>query len=334
MSEIIAKVTRGEITECIQRGDAVVVDSRGKILFFTGDPYKESFIRSSAKPLQTLEVFRSGAADFFGFTQREISIMCASHYGEKMHTDTVKGILRKIGLRREDLMCGSVYSMKSSISSRQTKEGFSPSEYYSCCSGKHSGMLAICRVLDMDRSGYYRPEHPLQQGILHTISHMCGIEKEKIGIGIDGCGVPVFSMPIYNMALGYARFSAGTDEIYGRWCSRIYDSMAAEPEMLAGTRGFCSDLTRSAKGRFVGKLGADGIYCIGVRDLGIGIALKVESGDTKCIPPVIMDILSTLGLIDESQEKELFRYTSLPNKNNLGDEVGDILSTINLTPFI
>ena len=334
MSQEIARITRGGITECILRGDVAVVDARGSILYFHGDPNKESFIRSAAKPLQTLEVFRRGAADTYNFNSREISIMCGSHYGEDFHTETVEDILKKIGLSQEDLRCGEVHSMKPSVSSKQLKAGIAPSPLFSCCSGKHSGMLSICKNMGWKREGYYREEHPVQQGMLKTIAHMCSMKVRDIGIGIDGCGVPVFSMPIYNMALAYARFSAGRDPLYGEWTKKIYDAMTEAPQMLAGTRGFCSDLTRVADGRLVAKLGADGIYCIGVRDLGIGIALKVESGGVRCIPPVVMDILRKLKLIDREQERELDRYRILPNKNHLGDEVGQIFSTVDLKPYI
>lgn len=334
MSQEIARITRGGITECILRGDAVVVDSRGSILYFHGDPQKEAFIRSAAKPLQTLEVFRQGAAEKYGFNSRELSIMCGSHYGEEFHTKTVTDILKKIGLSQEELKCGEVHSMKPSIAAKQLRDGMEPSPLFSCCSGKHGAMLSICRSMDWEREGYYREDHPVQQGILETVAHMSGVKKRDIGIGIDGCGVPVFSMPIYNMALAYARFSVGTDPVYGEWSRKIYDAMTEAPEMLAGTRGFCSDLTRAARGKLVAKLGADGVYCIGVKDLGIGIALKIESGGVRCIPPVVMEILKKLKLLDKKQEGELDRYKVLPNKNHLGNEVGQVFSNVDLKPYL
>lgn len=334
MSQEIARVTRGGITECILRGDVVVVDSKGSILYFHGDPRKEAFIRSAAKPLQTLEVFRRGAAEKYGFSSGELSIMCGSHYGEEFHTQTVESILKKIGLSQEKLKCGKVHSMKPSIAAKQLKSGIEPSSLFSCCSGKHSAMLSICKSIGWESEGYYREEHPVQQGILETVAHMSGMKKSDIGIGIDGCGVPVFSMPIYNMALAYAKFSVGRDLVYGEWSRKIYDAMAVAPEMLAGTREFCSDLTRSARGKLVAKLGADGVYCIGIRDLGIGIALKIESGGVRCIPPVVMEILKKLKLLDREQEMELTRYKILPNKNHLGDEVGQVFSSVDLKPYL
>ncbi len=334
MSQEIAKVTRGGITECILRGDIVVVDSKGSILYFHGDPSKEAFIRSAAKPLQTLEVFRRGAAEKYKFSNEELSIMCGSHYGEEFHTKTVLNILNKIGTPQRELKCGEVHSMKPSIAAKQLKAGIDPSPFFSCCSGKHGAMLSICKSMGWESEGYYKEEHPVQEGILETVAHMSGMKKREIGIGIDGCGVPVFSMPIYNMALAYARFSAGRDPVYGEWSKRIYDAMADAPEMLAGTEGFCSDLTRVARGKLVAKLGADGVYCIGVKDLAIGIALKIESGGVRCIPPVVMDLLKKLKLLDREQEMELERYKVLPNKNHLGDEVGQVFSSVDLKPYL
>jgi L-asparaginase II len=107
MSEILVEVTRGPIVESAHRGDVAIVDSEGKLLYYAGDPYKLTCMRSAAKPVQVLPVILSGAAERFGFTDEEISLMCASHYGESFHIRTLEEILKKIGLGVEDLLCGT-----------------------------------------------------------------------------------------------------------------------------------------------------------------------------------------------------------------------------------
>ena len=47
-----------------------------------------------------MNVILSGAYEKYNFSQKELSIMCASHYGEEYHIDTVKGILEKINLSK------------------------------------------------------------------------------------------------------------------------------------------------------------------------------------------------------------------------------------------
>ena len=41
------------------------------------------------------------------FNDKEIALMCASHQGEKLHTDTARSMLKKLDLTIEDYECGS-----------------------------------------------------------------------------------------------------------------------------------------------------------------------------------------------------------------------------------
>ncbi|WDC84928.1 asparaginase [Caloramator sp. mosi_1] len=82
------------------QGDAVAVDNNGRVLAYSGDAYKVTYIRSAAKPIQAMNVILSGASDRFKFTDKEIAIMCASHYGEKFHIDTLNEMLNKINIKK------------------------------------------------------------------------------------------------------------------------------------------------------------------------------------------------------------------------------------------
>lgn len=98
MQEILVKVYRGKTVESMHFGSVAVVDSKGKLIYYKGDPYFVTFLRSSAKPFQAIPLITSGVAKEFGFTKKEIAIISGSHNGQKIHTDTVKSILKKIGL--------------------------------------------------------------------------------------------------------------------------------------------------------------------------------------------------------------------------------------------
>ena len=125
---------------------------------------------------------------------------------------------------------------------------------YHNCSGKHSGMLAGCLVKNYDLTSYLEPSHPLQQDILDIISYFSEIKKEKIKIGVDGCSAPIHSMPIYNMALSYAKISNPEylEEKYQKASKIIFDAMTSFPEMVSGTKGFCSLLMKHSKGKLIG----------------------------------------------------------------------------------
>src|SRR5919112_4784017 len=105
-AEPLVEVRRGSITESRHRGHIVAVDGDGQIVAQLGAPHLVTFLRSSAKPHQAIPLVATGAADRFGFTEKEVAICCASHNGESIHTETVAGVLRKIGLDESALKCG------------------------------------------------------------------------------------------------------------------------------------------------------------------------------------------------------------------------------------
>src|SRR5690625_6815080 len=58
-----------------------------------------------------------------------------------------------------------------------------------------------------DLEGYDDENHPLQCDIRALLADLCHLDEKQIGHGIDGCGVPNYSVPLKNMALSYLNFS-------------------------------------------------------------------------------------------------------------------------------
>lgn len=327
MSEVLINVTRGPVVESMHRGDAVAVDNKGKILYQIGDPYKVTYLRSSAKPLQTINVFLSGAVDKYKFDDSEISIMCASHYCEDFHLKVIDSMLEKLGLNLNNLDCGSIYSISPKHYERQLKENHVLTQANNDCSGKHCGMLASCLVKGYSLENYTKFEHELQKDILTSLSYMCEIEPDKISIGVDGCTVPVHAMPIYNMALGFAKLAnpENLDSDYKAACERIFDAMNNSPEMVSGTDGFCTELIRHTNGKLVGKLGAEGIYCIGIKGKNIGLAVKIEDGNySRAINPAVMKCLEDMQVLEPSELENLKSFSKVSNYNNKNEVIGYI----------
>src|SRR5918911_1504987 len=137
----LVEVTRGSITESRHRGHIVAVDGDGQIVSHLGAPHNVTFLRSSSKPHQAIPLVASGAADHFGFTEKEVAIACASHNGETIHTETVAGLLRKIGLEEGALKCGAHEPYSAEAARRLRERGVEPTALHNNCSGKHTGML-------------------------------------------------------------------------------------------------------------------------------------------------------------------------------------------------
>src|ERR1041384_3789099 len=190
-AESLVEVKRGSITESRHRGYIVAVEPDGNIVASPGDPRYVTFLRSSAKPFQALPLLLTGAADHFGFTDREVALACASHNGEPIHTELAASMLKKIGLGPEALKCG-VHEPYSVEAAQQLRErGETPTVLHNNCSGKHAGMLAVAVYLGAPTETYNKPEHPVQIEIAKTIAHFSGIAVEDLAVGIDGCAVPV-----------------------------------------------------------------------------------------------------------------------------------------------
>jgi L-asparaginase II len=326
MSVPVINVIRANVVETIHRGDLVVVDGNGEIIYSLGDPEKITYFRSAAKPIQAINVVTSGAYTDFGLNEKELAVICSSHYAEDFHIEAVQSILNKIDLKKENILGGIVHSLKNEIALKQAVSGIKIDERFSDCSGKQSGMLAVCRKRDYSLNDYLDPHHQCQQEILSDIGKFCEIDKRDFSIGIDGCSAPVHALPLKNMAIGFRNLSNPNklSNENKQAADLIFRSMNRFPEMISGTDGFCTELIKHSNGKLVGKVGAEGVYCVGIKDSNIGIALKIESGSMAVIPPVILKVLIKLNILDESEIEALKRYVEMENLNDKGTVVGKI----------
>ena len=326
MSAILVEVTRGSIVESRHHGHVAVCDGSGRLRASAGDPGLVTYWRSAAKPFQALNVVLTGAADAFALADPELALTCSSHYGEPFHRAAVLSILAKCGLGEEHLRCGPSLSLKAEFAQRMTWDNIPPHPLYNDCSGKHAGMLAVCRHLGFELATYLAPDHPMQRQILAIIARVADWPSERIAVGIDGCSAPVHALPLRNMACAYARL-ATPDSLppdHRSAAGRIFRVMTAHPEMIAGTGGFCTGLMRATKGRLVGKIGAEGIYCVGVRGRDLGLAVKIDGGNMRVLAPAVIRLLETLGQLSPEESAALDDFRVIPNLNDVGTRVGEI----------
>ena len=314
----LVEITRGDVVERVHNGHAVILRGDKTIHFSLGDPYKNTYMRSSAKPVQVLPLLLNQGDKRFGFNDREIAIMCSSHYCEPLHIETLKGILNKTGLKESHLLCGSSYSLKFDYALELAAQQVPLNQLYNDCSGKHLGMLALCLHRNYPLENYISPAHPAQQEILETFSDFCQIEKERVMIGIDGCSAPVFALPLYHMALAYLKL-ANPDSLapqYAAACKKIFDAMNAHPEIISGDGGFCTALISVTNGKLIGKIGADGVYCVGVKDHNIGLAVKIEDGNMNALSTVVLELLAHLGALTKIEKEKLEKFRVKDVKND------------------
>src|SRR6266567_9512635 len=325
VAEPLVQVTRGAITESRHRGHVVAVDGDGKIVAYLGAPETVTYLRSSARPHQAIPLIASGAADRFAFTEKEIALACASHSGEPIHTEVAASMLKKIGLGSGALKCGTHEPFSAEVSRQLRERGEQPNVLQNNCSGKHAGMLALALHLGAPTKSYDQPENPVQIAIKRCVSQFSGVPKEQIAVGIDGCGVPVFGISIAKMAFMYSGLllpSSHTDDRTLAACRRIVAAMTTYPEIIGGASDrLDTELMRAAKGRLISKVGAEGVYTVGVLACeewpqGLGLALKIEDGDDhRARPTVVIESLRQLGVLHAESLEAVSRYAFFPVRN-------------------
>ena len=322
----ILELTRERVVESTHFGSIAIVDSKGKLLHSWGDPYMVAFLRSSAKPFQVIPFVERGGPEHFHFTQRELAISCASHETAQMHLDTVRDMQARIGIQEGHLQCGPHLPGDPAMLRNIIKQDIKPTANFNNCSGKHTAMLAHAKMRGLPLENYLDRDHPIQQDILAVISEMCGIEKEKIELGIDGCSAPNFALPLVNAALGMARLCdpRGLVEDRATACKKITAAMIAHPEMVSNYGEFDCELIKAGAGKIVTKRGAEGFQLVGLMpgvygENGVGIAFKVVDGDASRMnddlessarvrPAVTIEILRQLKALNESQLKMLAAF--------------------------
>ena len=325
----VVELVRNSVPESRHRVSVAVVDAEGTLRAFAGEPELVTFIRSAAKPFQALAVVEDGAADRFGLSDEELALVCGSHGGTPRHVQVAESLLAKVGMGAEALACGPHAPLDEAAGRTLLESGLEPGRLHNNCSGKHAGMMALARVRGWDPVGYERMEHPVQGRVLAEVTRWAGIPQEAVALGTDGCGVVCFGMPLRSMALAYARLAAAARQ--GEpGPSRVVGAMTAHPEMVSGRGRLCCELMTRTEGRMFAKIGAEGVYCVGVPGAELGIALKVEDGALRAVAPAILAVLRELDLISEDDFGAMHDLVFAEVINTRGERVGQMRPRISL----
>ncbi len=319
----LVEYTRGGMVESVHAGAIAVVEAQGRLVAAYGDPTAVVFLRSSAKPFQTLPLIESGAAEAFALPRREIALTCASHLGLDMHAETAASIQARIGASERDLLCGTHEVPDPETARRLLLAGQAPTPNRHNCSGKHSGMLVQARHRDLPLADYINPSHPVQQTILATFAEMCGLSPSQVVVGVDGCSAPNFAVPLLNAALAFARL-ADPSSLPPRRANAlrtVFYAMTAYPEMVRGPGGLDTEVMRRRPGLLVTKGGAEGYQGLGLvpgalgrNSPGLGVAIKIADGAARAVPIVALEVLRQLGLLGEADFEALAEFNFAPRE--------------------
>lgn len=332
MAEKAVEIWRGDRVESVVRADVAVVDSVGNVRYWFGNPYRETYWRSCAKPFQAMPLVESGAAARFSFTSQEIALVSGSHSGEERHVDMVAGLLRRIGLSVENLTCGTDWPESRSAREALLRGGLTSSALHNRCSGKHAGMLALAVALETDVAGYGAPTHPVQKTIAETVALMSGISRMRLATAPDGCGVPTFYLSLVRMAWAYALLvdPRGLSDSTAAAALMVSEAMRQHPDVVSGSGRLELRLAEASQGRLVLKSGAEGLFCVGIPDKGLGVAIKIEDGSNRAMGSVLSATLAESGVFDDAAVSSLRDVIIRDIPNCSGEVVGQMRPVLRL----
>ena len=288
---ISVAVQRGSVIEAVHRVHAVAVQD-GAVVAEAGDPSLVAFLRSASKPIQALPLAR--VRD--DLDETDLAIASASHVAEPAQIEAVRQLLARAPARADELECG-------------VQEGRPPEPIYHNCSGKHAGMLALCRAHDWSSEGYRQPGHPVQQAMLAEHAALAEVEPTEIPTATDGCGVVTFALSLEQVAFAFSRLEQHDGG------ARVAPAIRAHPGLIGGAAGADVQLMKAVPG-WIAKGGAEGLVCAAGPD-GLGVALKAEDGNQRPLRPALGAFLARLGA-------RIDALTAIPLRNSHREVVGNV----------
>ena len=283
---------RGGVVESTHWVHAVAVQ-HGEVVARFGDPGLVTFMRSAAKPVQALPLARARE----DLDDRLLVIACASHLADEAQLAAVRALLAAAPADEAELECG--------------EEGNPPARIKHNCSGKHAGMLALCRAHGWPSSGYRLPDHAVQQTMAQEVAAAAELPPERIPTAVDGCGVVTFALPLERMASAFSRLPTLERG------DRVTAAMRAYPALIRGEQAADTMLMRALPG-WTAKGGAEALLCACGPD-GLGVALKVADGNARAMRPALATLFARLG-------HSLVGFARVPVLNSRGEEVGDVVA--------
>lgn len=296
--------------ETAHRAIVAVVSDSTELLYSLGNPDVVTSLRSSAKPLQAVPLVTLGGAKSIQLSDEELAICCASHPGLPRHSALAASVLALSGFLPDNLVCGPPSGAASPL-----RHG---------CSGKHAGMLLTATLLGAALEGYHLEDHPVQKLISRLIMELSG--ADSLLTGIDGCSVPTFGLRIRDMARAFAALTRP-----GAAWERIPRVMGAYPELIGADDWVDVRVMQATRGRIIAKTGAEGLLCLGIPGQGLGMAVKMIDGGTRCMGAVALEALVQSGWLSEGEAAHpLLADHRHPN---IMSPTGEYAAEVRLQPF-
>ena len=306
--------------DLIHQGWICVVDEHSRVLWSIGDAEDMVFYRSASKPIQALPALAMGLDKKYGLTEEQSVVLSASHLGMPCHVQAVETALRAMGLSEDILCMKPTVPGDAAANEERIRAGLPPRKVYHNCSGKHCALLMMQRELGGPVEDYWKTDtavHELVQRTVMTVS-----ETDRVHVGVDGCGVPVFAVPIRNIAAAYknlACIDTIRDEALQAAAAENVRRIGLYPHMIRG-KLLCTEMNRDPN--IIAKGGANGVYGFGLKKQRLGVAFKLADGTESAWPFLARELLRALGALTPAHEARLDALGTEHIFNDNDDVVG------------
>lgn len=261
--------------------DGLVEEFHEGLYMLSSELYETSpyYLRSCAKPLQATLLIDYG----IDLTSEELALCCGSHAGEECHIRIARQILEKFDIDESLLKCGVHAPLARSMQDKMLLRGEKPTAIHNNCSGKHIGFLVISKKKGWDMTTYDKPNHPLQIAIRDKINQMCEVEQ-PYPITTDGCGVPILSMPLKNMLIGYKNLLNYTP---------IIQAIRNNPYFFGGENRLDTEIIEKTD-NLIAKVGAGGLCIVFNIKTKEGFVVKINDCSMEARRIAVLELINNL----------------------------------------
>jgi L-asparaginase II len=169
--------------------------------------------------------------------------------------------------------------------------------------------------------------------VRESMQEVTGFAHGEDNRGTDGCSIPTYAVPLRNLAKAFASMISGQGLPAGRATAarRLTEACMKHPFLVAGTGKVDTRLMQAAPGRIFVKMGAEGVYCGALPELGLGFALKCGDGAIRGTEVAVAALLAGLLGSDAALASTLHDIANPILKNWHGTHVGSLRPTTALT---
>jgi L-asparaginase II len=326
---ILARVWRGAYVESAHRG-LVVVMRGAEVIRSIGDVDAPQCLRSTAKPFQALAALDLIFGAGHDLSDAEIAVIGSSHSGQPLHVGLVRGLLDRAGIPEPSLQCGAHPPMGGAAAAALKRAGEEPTPLHNNCSGKHAAMLWASKILGAPLESYLDPRHPVQVRNRACLARFAEMAPAEVGIAVDGCSAPTFVTSARRLARAYSNLVSAArigadDEVWRRFTNAI----AAEPVAYCGDGRTCTKLLGLTGGRVTPKVGAEGIYALGIAAAGLGVVTKFDDGSHRPTEALLGTLLpALLGDAPRDVQDAVAGLAGAPLLNHRGLAIGRMEVTL------